>query len=448
MRQHTYFRVCRRTFYFQMITTANPKLESDFPINPNVQKLKPSATLAVNERSKDLARQGKEIYRLGFGQSPFPVPDSVVKTLQENAFQKDYLPAKGLPELRTAVAGFHERLHDISVSAEDIFIGPGSKELMFILQLIWQGTILIPSPSWVSYEPQAKLLGRKAVWLPAEFEDGWRLMPETLETFCRENPDEPYLLILNYPGNPTGVTYSADLLEEIAQVARKYKILVLSDEIYGELNHSGRHISLAKFYPECTIVSGGLSKWCGAGGWRLGTFCFPPNLRRLSDLMATVASETFSAVSAPVQYAAVTAFQTGDEIEQYLSKTRRILTALGNSVAERLQTFGVKTALPEGGFYLFPDFSNHAEKLQERGISDSSQFCENLLSETGAALLPGVDFGRPPEELTCRLAYVDFDGAKCLGNFSEDDILDENFLLENCGRVLEAIDLIGDWLKS
>ncbi|CAN5257237.1 pyridoxal phosphate-dependent aminotransferase [soil metagenome] len=426
-----------------MTTSIVSETRMDFPINPNVQKLKPSATLAVNERSKELAQQGKEIYRLGFGQSPFPVPDSVVKTLRENAFQKDYLPTKGLPELRTAVAGFHQHRHDFSVSAEDIFIGPGSKELMFILQLIWQGTILIPSPSWVSYEPQAKLLGRKAVWLPAEFEDGWRLMPETLEEFCRENPNEPYLLILNYPGNPTGVTYSADLLEEIAQVVRKYKILVLSDEIYGELNYSGRHISLAKFYPEGTIVSGGLSKWCGAGGWRLGTFCFPPNLRRISDLMASVASETFSAVSAPIQYAAVTAFEPNDEIENYLIKTRKILSRLGNTIAGRLQDFGIRTALPEGGFYLFPDFSNFADKLREKGITNSPQFCEKLLTETGVALLPGADFGRPSEELTCRLAYVDFDGAKCLENFSEQS--DENFLEENCGKVLKAVDLIGLW---
>lgn len=427
------------------IVSENP---SDFSFNPNVKNLTPSATLSINEKSKELMRQGKNIFRLGFGQSPFPVPPSVVESLRENAFQKDYLPVNGLPELRSAVGGFYRRRQGLDFSAEDVFIGPGSKELMFILQLIWQGEVLIPSPSWVSYEPQARLLGHKVHWLPTASEGGWRLTPDTLEKFCRENPNGSYLLILNYPSNPTGSDFSADALEEFARIARKNEILVLSDEIYGELNHSGDHLSLAEFYPEGTIVSSGLSKWCGAGGWRLGTFCFPKNLRPLSGLFAKVASETFSAVAAPIQYAAVTAFEPNEDIENYLVKTRKILSALGNAVAEKLQNFGVQTAKPEGGFYLFPDFSRFSDKLKEKKVENNSQLCEKLLTETGVALLPGADFGRPLEELTCRLAYVDFDGAKCLENFSDKVILDESFLGENCGKVLEAVDSIGEWVNA
>jgi aspartate aminotransferase len=102
------------------------------------------------------------------------------------------------------------------------------------------------------------------------------------------------LVVLNYPSNPTGQTYDAAQLEELATVARRYRLVVLSDEIYGELDHRGQHRSIAEFYPEGTIVSSGLSKWAGAGGWRLGTFLFPSTLRWLQDAMAVAASETFT----------------------------------------------------------------------------------------------------------------------------------------------------------
>ena len=118
---------------------------------------------------------------------------------------------------------------------------------------------------------------------------------ELLERHCASEQDEfrPRLLILNYPGNPEGCSYTATELQEIAGVARKYKVLLLSDEIYGQLHHSGQHISAARYYPEGTIISSGLSKWCGAGGWRLGTFTFSPALDWLLESMAAVASETF-----------------------------------------------------------------------------------------------------------------------------------------------------------
>lgn len=421
----------------------------DVHLNPNVSSLKPSATLAINEKSAKLVREGRKIYRLGFGQSPFPAPDLVVDALRENAAQKDYLPVKGLPALREAVADFHQRKHDVSATRDDILIGPGSKELMFQLQLAFQGELIIPSPSWVSYQPQAHLLGLKTNWLETRKENGWRLLPEELDKFCSEQPQTPRLLILNYPNNPTGLTFGESELEAVARVARKHKLLVLSDEIYGELTHNKNHVSIAKFYEEGTIISSGLSKWCSVGGWRLGTFCFPRSLNWLIDAMACIGSETYSAVSAPIQYASVTAFQDNAEIDNYLFQVRRVLRALGKKVAERLNESGVDTAMPEGGFYLFPDFEQHAESLRSRGIKTSAELCDRLLTETGVALLPGEDFGRSANELTCRLAYVDFDGAKCLADAESIKIEDElgsAFLQENCVDVLNAIDLIGSWL--
>jgi aspartate aminotransferase len=430
-----------------------PAEDSTFPerLNPLVRNLRPSATLAINEKSALLARQGRKVYKLGFGQSPFPVPAPLVAALQSNAAQKDYLPVKGLAELRGAVADYYRRCHDLPAAAEDILVGPGSKELMFQMQFAYAADLVLPSPSWVSYEPQAQLLGRRVDWLPTHQQDGWRLRPEVLEEFCRRESQQPRLLILNYPNNPTGLTMRAAELEGLARVAQKYRLLVLADEIYSGLDHAGQHSSIAQYYPEGTIISDGLSKWCGAGGWRLGTFYFPPGLRWLLEAMACIASETYSTATAPVQYAAVRAFQMGAEIEAYLWQARRILRALGGLVCRRLQTLGVHVNTPEGAFYLFPDFTPHEAKLRRRGVTSSLALCERLLAETGVALLPGADFGRPATELTCRLAYVDFDGNRCLAAaqaVSDEQELGEAFLREHCGDVLFALDLIGEWLQK
>lgn len=427
--------------------------DSGLPVNLNlnVRGLSPSVTLAINEKSDELRRQGRRVFKLGLGQSPFPVVLPVVEALKANAFQKDYLPVKGLPELRGAVADYHRRIHQIPRTAEDVLVGPGSKELMFLLQLVYYGDLLIPTPSWVSYAPQAQIIGRRVDWMPTRRENGWRLTPDELDRLCRPDPDRPRILMLNYPNNPTGLTYTDDQLEALAAVAKRYKVILLSDEIYGELHHQGEHVSIARYYPEGTIISGGLSKWCGAGGWRLGTFTFPRGLRWLLDAMAAVASETFTSTSAPIQYAAVCAFQGSSEIERYLRCARRILSSLGRVTARKLQQAGVDVHAPQGAFYLFPDFCPHAEALRARGIKTSRQFCERLLEDTGVALLPGMDFGRPPKEFTARLAYVDFAGAGCMSAVEAMPAtveLDERCLLLHCGTVLEAVDLICDWLPS
>jgi len=242
------------------------------PINLNITNLKPSATLVINERSNELVAKGKKIYKLGFGQSPFPVPETVVNALKENAHQKDYLPVKGLFPLRQAIANYHHRKFEINCSADDVLIGPGSKELLFLLQMIYQGKLLLPQPSWVSYEPQAHLANKEFHWLSTKQENGYLLDGKTLAEYCQKDMGVSKMMILNYPSNPAGSTLTITQLKEVASVARKHKILIISDEIYGDVHHTGQHKSIAKYYPEGTIVSSGLSKWCGAGGWRLGTF--------------------------------------------------------------------------------------------------------------------------------------------------------------------------------
>lgn len=423
----------------------------DIHLNLNVRGMLPSATLAIQQRCRDLTSEGRRVFRLGLGQSPFPVPRSVIEELQSNAHQKDYLAVAGLPELREAIAEYHRRSQGMICDARDVLVGPGSKELMFLLQLTYYGDLVIPTPAWVSYAPQAKILGRQIRWLPTRRDEGWHLKPEGLERLCHGDPDRPRLVILNYPSNPTGGTYTLDELKELARIARQYRVVLLSDEIYGEVHHKGQHVSIARFYPEGTIVSSGLSKWCGAGGWRLGTFAFPRSMEWLLDAMAAVASETFTSTSAPIQYAAVRAFRGGLRIERYLWSSRKILGALGRWCARKLGEVGAVVGKPAGGFYVFPDFEPFREGLAARGIHDSPSMCRRLLEETGVAILPGTDFGREAEELTARIAYVDFDGARALAALEvlgADASVDEGFLRTHCAAVVEAHERLADWLSA
>lgn len=423
----------------------------EISLNLNVRGLPQSATLAINELSNKLRKDGRMIYKLGLGQSPFPVPQPVVDELKVNAHQKDYLPVKGLPQLREAAADYHCRTHGICYTSDDVLIGPGSKELMFLLQYTYYGDLVIPTPSWVSYAPQAQIIGRQVRWIKTNRENNWRLSAEELEEQCKDDEIKPRIVILNYPSNPVGVSYSINELKEIASVAKKHKMILLSDEIYGELHHEGKHLSIARYYPEGTIISGGLSKWCGAGGWRLGTFVFPESLNGLKDIMSAMASETFTSTSAPIQYAAVRAFQGGSEIENYLWNSRRILKELSKNIVSKLSSVGVYVCQPDGAFYLFPDFSDLNDSFKKKGIKTSSELCKKLLEDTGVALLPGSAFGRPDEELTARLAYVDFDGARAISackRLKNNNGIDEQFLKNYCRNILKAIDLICDWINN
>lgn len=417
-------------------------------LNPDIAGLAPSATLAINEHCARLQEQGRDVFRLGLGQSPFPVPEFVTRSLRDNAHEKDYLPVRGLPALRAAIVDFYRRTEGLDYSRENVLVGPGTKELLFILQLVYQGDLVVPRPSWVSYAPQAHIAGCRIDWLPTEPRTGLRVTPEALETLCQQAPDRPRLLILNYPANPTGVAYDGRQLRAIAAVARKYRVLVLADEIYSGTHFRGGHVSMARFYPQGTIVSNGLSKWCGAGGWRLGAFAFPETLAWLGESMAAVASETYTSVSAPVQYAAVAAFRGSAELDAYLDGSRRILAALAARFHAALERAGARVAPAEGGFYLFPDFEPLRDRLQARGIRTGADLCNRLLEETGIAVLPGSAFGRPADELSLRLAYVDFDGGRALQALASGQDVDERFLREYCPSVVRAADGMAQWLGA
>jgi len=417
-------------------------------INPDLRGMAVSPALRLSERVDAMRARGMKVHKLALGQSPFPVPERVVLALRNAAGNKDYAPTRGLPALRKAIAGYVQRRLDIDRTEENVLVGPGSKDLLFLLQLAFDGELVLPTPGWSSYGPQARLLHKRVVTIHADASDHFLITPQKLDDALSREIPKPRLLVLSYPSNPTGLTYRSDDLRELARVARKHNLLVLSDEVYGELHHKGQHTSLARHYAEGTIISTGLSKWVGAGGWRLGCLVFPDNLRPLLDAMTVLASETFSSTSTPVQCAAIVAFDGGEDVERYLFHVRRILNALARFTTRRLQSYGVHCAQPAGGFYVFADFTPVAHKL---GLSGSTELCERILDQAAVALVPGVAFGRPKEELTARIAYVDFDGPRALNSVSvipREQPVDETFLRRHCAPMVEAIEALGHWITK
>jgi len=406
-------------------------------IKKQISLLKPSATLAINEESNRLKKIGKKIYKFGFGQSPFPIPEKIILALKNNADKNKYLPIQGLEELRLAISNYLNQNNGNNFNSENIIIGPGTKELMLLTQIAFDGEILLPGPSWVSYEPQASIAKNKVHWIQTSSETNWFPTAEQLENKIKNIKNKNLLLFLNSPNNPAGTVCKN--LKEIAKIAKKYKLLILSDEIYSNLTFNDEYKSISNFYPEGTIVSTGLSKWCGAGGWRIGFFAIPNELVELKNSLKILCSESFTSVSAPIQYAAIEAY-TGD-YSSYLAKVKKILFSTGMYVYENLKSNVISLAKPEGGFYLFPEFINAK-------FTTSSEMCKNILDKTGVALLPGSDFGLERKKMIARLSYTDFDGENFLKNTSGSKSLNTDDLEKYAPNIVNGISKLKEWSKS
>ncbi len=184
-----------------------------------IKNLKPSSTLMINETSKQMEDQGKKIFKFGFGQSPFAVPQDVVEELKNNAYQNKYLPMQGLFQLREAVAKYTSKKKNYEYNSENVIIGPGSKELMFLLHVIFDGDIILPAPSWVSYAPHAILGRNKIQIIQTKRENNWFPNGQEIEEIILKDQKKNYLLLLNSPNNPSGQV--CEKLEEISNVAKK-----------------------------------------------------------------------------------------------------------------------------------------------------------------------------------------------------------------------------------
>jgi aspartate/methionine/tyrosine aminotransferase len=369
-----------------------------------------SPTLAVNEAIAARRARGQDVLHLGFGEASFPLHPRLREALARGATSTSYAPVLGIPALREAVAGYLTRTRGLGASAATIAIAPGSKPLLYALMLVLDGDALIPAPSWVSYAPQARLAGKRVIPVTTAADDHHTLTPTALSEALvrgRRLGADPRILVVNSPSNPTGGMFAEETAQAVAEWARAAGVTVVSDEIYAELEHGWRrHVSLARFYAEGTVVTGGLSKAFSAGGWRLGYAAVPATAagRQVMAALAALGSEVWSAASGPIQEAAVVAYTPDAEIEAYVRRSARVHGHVTGRLQRTLTRLGALCPRPAGAFYLYPDFAPWRRALAVRGVMSSNSLALHLLEQWGIATLPGTAFGEEPEALRLRLA--------------------------------------------
>lgn len=389
-------------------------MQNTISFNPAFTGLVPSSTLFVNETVNRLWQQGEQVFHMGFGESRFDVHPSLQSALATNTNKKSYLPARGLPQLLDAVASYYSSKLDQPFSNSQVLIGPGSKALIYGLQMVMDADVFLTTPSWVSYGPQAQLLGNKFQYIPSNVEDNYALDIDALDVLVKASSNPCKMLIINSPNNPTGEVMTDSFLQELATYCRANDIWVLSDEIYFQVCHGDvEHVSISKYYPEATFVLGGLSKHFSIGGWRVGVALLPATDqgKQLMQKMVLFASETWSGVSAPIQYAAIEAYLGHDDVEQYVADCREIHGIRTRYIRSALTEMGIACTSAKGGFYIAANFDHYSSSLSALGIHSAADLSKHLLQEYRIATLPGSDFGIPAATFTLRLStsYLDME---------------------------------------
>lgn len=374
--------------------------------------LEPSPTLSINEHVKESWAKGKEIFHFGFGESRFPVHSKLQDALIQNSHQKAYLPVQGLVELRKAIAAYYSRYLANNYYAEQVIVAPGSKALLFAIQMLLNADLLLPTPSWVSYAPQARLLKKSVYHIPVSTKTAYTLTLKELDTTVKRTSSKYKLLLLNTPNNPTGLILSDPFLADLADYCRDNNIIVLSDEIYALVTHQDQtHKTLASYYPEGTIILGGLSKHLSLGGWRLGLALLPKGQSTLMQALIAVASEIWSSASAPIQYAAITAYSNDPDIEAYIKTCTQLHALRTNYLWQNLISLNIQCPKPQGGFYIMPNFNKWQKQLAKIGVTTSSELAFYLLEHYRIASLPGEHFGLPADNLALRFSssFIDLE---------------------------------------
>ena len=261
-----------------------------------------------------------------------------------------------------------------------------------------------------------------------------------LESYLSNSQVQKHILVLNSPNNPTGAVYSDSEYQSLATVCRKHKILVLSDEIYSQINFSNEYSpSISRYYSEGTIVFGGLSKVFSAGGYRLGFMSLPKELEKISVVYSSLFSETFSCVSSPVQFSAIKAYEYAKNLKEYVASSAAILDGISTYIFNELSKCNIQCTTPQGSFYMMVGFEKFKEHLTSLKIDSSTKLSHHLLKNYGVALLPGSDFGFHSNELFFRMAFVDFDGEKVMEAYKKEIKIDELFIKENCLSIYKGV---------
>jgi aspartate aminotransferase len=370
-----------------------------------------SATLAANEILIRRRQAGEPVLPLSFGESGLPVHPLLRGALTHAAGRNSYGPVAGLPELREAAAGYWNR-RGLPTGQESVITGPGSKPLLFGLLLAIGADVAVPQPSWVSYAAQAALAGARPHFVPTPPGEGGVCDPALLVGAlegARAAGRRIGAVVVTVPDNPTGRLGDPATVQDLADVAARYDLVVISDEIYRDLvfDSSAALASPVDFDPERTVVTTGLSKNLALGGWRIGVARLPdgPRGRALHDQLIGIGSEIWSSASGPVQEAAALAFGEPPELAERIARSRSLHEAVCRAVADRFAAAGVIVPEPQAAFYLYPDFDPWREHLaRECGVTTGPGLAAHLLERYGVGVLPASAFGEDESVLRVRVA--------------------------------------------
>ena len=392
-------------------------------------------------------------YGFAFGQSPFPVPQLIQTALIKNADKGAYAAVPGIPELRSAISKYNKHYFGIDVAPERIYVGPGTKELIFNLLEILHGTVILPTPAWLGYLPQIRFLQKNYHMLPTRANK--KISPTDLQKLALRLQDRQKILILNNPNNPTGLLYDRLELEEIADICREQNIVVISDEIYAQTTFNfSKFVSMGKIYPEGTFVTNGLSKSHAAGGYRLGYVVFPQHAVDLKAQFKKILATEYTAVSTPIQHAAVPGFEISKDMDEYFEITRNIHHIMGEYTHNSLlEIEGVKVTKPEATFYLLADFNAFATDLQKVKITTSQKLSESLMVHPyHTAIVGGDSLVLERTDFSARIAYVDYDGAKVYENYKKQKPKNHSerteFVKSNAPKMVQGIKMIARFFED
>lgn len=363
-------------------------------------RVKPSATLAVTARARELKREGRDVIGLGAGEPDFDTPDNI-KEAAIAAIRRGetkYTDVDGIPELKAAVAAKFKRENGLTYETSQIHVAPGGKTVIynaFVATLSPGDEVIVPAPYWVSYPDMVLLAGGEPVTVVGHEADGFKLKPEALEAAI--TPRTKWL-ILNSPSNPTGAAYTGEELEALAAVLRRHpQVWVLTDDMYEHLIYGDfDYRTIAQVAPDLydrTLTVNGVSKAYAMTGWRIGYGGGP---KPLIDLMRKVAGQTTTNPSAISQWAAVEALNGPQD---FIAERAKHFEARRDLVVSMLnQANGIRCATPEGAFYVYPSIEGLIGKKTEGGavIDSDDVFTAELLDAEGVAVVQGSAFGLSP----------------------------------------------------
>jgi aspartate aminotransferase len=360
-------------------------------------QIKPSPTLVVATKAKEMASHGVDIVDFSVGEPDFPTPENI-KQAGIDAIRTDftrYTDSSGIPPLRQAICAKLKRDNGLEYAPDEIIVSTGAKHSLYNLSvaLFDEGDeVLLPTPCWVSYEPQVLLAGAKPVFLEASADDGFRLAPEKLRAAITPRTKA---LILNSPSNPTGAAYTREQLAALAAVLEPTSVFVVVDEIYEKLVYDGfvftSFPSLSPLWKERCLVVNGVSKTYAMTGWRIGYAAGP---KPVIKGMARVQSHSTSNANSIAQQAALEAI-AGPQAE--IEVMRRAFEQRRNLMLTRmLGVPEVKCTKPQGAFYLLPDWRAYiGRRAGEREIRSCTDLATYFLEEAHVALVPGEAFCAP-----------------------------------------------------